>query len=143
MPSKDNRKEHWDVLNCDNANRAINRSLDTFELELETVEGKKHELNEIVERAYGWRFRLPDGESGQRRELIARKEKTTRKGWWGERLEDVGPGHWEGDPVEARKRLEAEGVDFRLEDGEAEIMTDDRMTYYVVMIRYEARNVVT
>ena len=115
------------------------RTLEIFELELETVEGKKHELNAIVERAYGWRFPLPDGE--RKRELVAKKEKTTRKGWWGERLADVEAGHWEGDPDDAKKRLEAEGVDFRVEDGEEEILTEDRMTYYVVTIRYEARDI--
>ena len=55
--------------------------LETFVLELETVEKKKGELDAIVSRAPGWRFALHDGQV-----LVLDESKTTRTGWLGRRL---------------------------------------------------------
>ena len=55
--------------------------LETFELELETVEKKKGELDAIVSRAPGWQFPLHDGQV-----LILDESRTTRTGWLGRKL---------------------------------------------------------
>ena len=55
--------------------------LETFDLELETVEKKKGELDAIVSRAPGWRFALDDGQV-----LVLDESRTTRTGWLGRRL---------------------------------------------------------
>lgn len=55
--------------------------LETFELELETVEGKRDELDEIVLRAADWRFPLGDGNA-----LVMNRAKTKRTGWLGAKL---------------------------------------------------------
>lgn len=55
--------------------------LETFELELETVEKKKGELDAIVSRAPGWQFPLHDGKV-----LVLDESRTTRTGWLGRRL---------------------------------------------------------
>ncbi|KAL8947286.1 MAG: hypothetical protein Q9222_006414 [Ikaeria aurantiellina] len=55
--------------------------LERFELELETVESKRHELDAIVDRAKGWKFFLGDGHV-----LLLNRSKTRRAGWVGESL---------------------------------------------------------
>ena len=55
--------------------------LEIFELELETVEKKKGELDAIVSRAPGWQFPLHDGQV-----LVLDESRTTRTGWLGRRL---------------------------------------------------------
>ena len=47
--------------------------------------------------------------------------------------------HAPSDPKEARERLVKAGVDFRVWDGEPEILEDDCLTYYVVSLLYEAQ----
>ena len=54
------------------------KGLKTFELELETVEGKRKELDEIVIRAAGWRFPLKDDNV-----LVLNPTRTRRTGWHG------------------------------------------------------------
>ena len=54
------------------------KGLKTFELELETVEGKRKELDEIVIRAADWRFPLGDGNI-----LVLNPTRTRRTGWHG------------------------------------------------------------
>ena len=54
------------------------KGLKTFELELETVEGKRKELDEIVIRAADWRFPLGDGNV-----LVLNPTRTRRTGWHG------------------------------------------------------------
>ena len=54
------------------------KGLKTFELELETVEGKRKELDEIVIRAADWRFPLGDGNV-----LVLNPTQTRRTGWHG------------------------------------------------------------
>ena len=54
------------------------KGLKTFELELETVEGKRKELDEIVIRAADWRFPLGDGNI-----LVLNPKRTRRTGWHG------------------------------------------------------------
>ena len=55
--------------------------LKTFELELETVEGKRKELDEIVLRAVDWRFPL-----GDENVLVLNPARTRRTGWHGLKL---------------------------------------------------------
>ncbi|KAG8526531.1 uncharacterized protein KY384_008731 [Bacidia gigantensis] len=116
-------------------------SLRIFELELETVEGKTAELDEIVERAEGWRFPLRTEKGMQKKKLVLQKEKTRKQGWWGER--QSGGTHVNIDPIAARRRLEEHGVDFTVEDGEPECTNtgDARLTYYVVTLVFEKREV--
>lgn len=57
--------------------RDIN-GLKTFQLELETVEKKKPELDAIVAHAPGWHFPLGDGNL-----LVLDESKTRRTGWVG------------------------------------------------------------
>lgn len=60
--------------------------LEVFELELETVEGKRGELDEIVRRAGEWRFPAGGGGGG---EMVLNQKKTKRSGWWGEKLREL------------------------------------------------------
>lgn len=62
------------------------KGLKTFELELETVEGKRQELDEIVARAGDWRFPLGDGN-----ELVLNPARTKRTGWHGVKLRKCVP----------------------------------------------------
>ncbi|MCJ1452107.1 hypothetical protein MMC28_002448 [Mycoblastus sanguinarius] len=105
--------------------------LKKFELELETVELKRSGLDEIVFRAKDWQFPLGDGKL-----LVLNPTKTKRRGWTGVKLPSGR--HVPNDPVKAKVRLERDGVDFRVEDGEPEILGDDCSTYYVVTLTYEA-----
>ncbi len=57
-------------------------NLRVLELELETVEGKERELDDVVRNVGEWRFPMREG----RGELVCNKCKTKRTGWWGERL---------------------------------------------------------
>ena len=57
--------------------------LKTFELELETVEGKRKELDEIATRARDWRFPLGDGNV-----LVSNPARTKRTGWHGVKLRE-------------------------------------------------------
>ena len=60
---------------------SVLKGLKTFELELETVEGKRKELDDIVIRAADWRFPLADGNL-----LVLSPAKTKRTGWHGVKL---------------------------------------------------------
>ena len=62
------------------------RGLQDFELELETLQQKKEELDAVVERAYGWRFPLPAN-----RALVCDCEATVYTSWTGSR-------HFKGPP---------------------------------------------
>ena len=131
------------------------KGLKTFELELETVEGKRKELDEIVIRAADWRFPLGDGNV-----LVLNPARTKRAGWHGVKLRECFPFakgtmreskcrstdkptasgiHVPSDPKEAKERLVKDGVDFTVWDGEPEISGDDCLTYYVVSLTYEAQ----
>ncbi|KAL8689493.1 MAG: hypothetical protein Q9224_004629, partial [Gallowayella concinna] len=81
------------------------RSLQKLQMELETVEKKKRELDEIVERAEGWEFPLDRGF------LRLNKSKTRRTGWTGAMLDTVNERERELDAY-----LRDEGIDNRLED---------------------------
>ncbi|KAL8736502.1 MAG: hypothetical protein Q9166_000294 [cf. Caloplaca sp. 2 TL-2023] len=61
--------------------RKIN-GLKKLQIELETVEDKKRELDAIVDRADGWEFPLGDD-----RALYLNKSKTRRTGWVGAKLD--------------------------------------------------------
>lgn len=131
------------------------KGLKTFELELETVEGKRKELDEIVIRAADWRFRLGDGNI-----LVLNPARTKRTGWQGLNLrkcfdpldqpcakadarsltKPTASGlRAPSDPKEAKERLVKDGVDFTVWDGEPEILGDNCLTYYVVSLTYEAQ----
>lgn len=60
---------------------SVFKGLKTFELELETVEGKRKELDEIAIRAADWHFPLGDGNV-----LVLNSAKTKRTGWHGVNL---------------------------------------------------------
>ena len=47
--------------------------------------------------------------------------------------------HVPNPPEKAKERLEKDGVDFRVPDGEEEILEEGRLTYYVVNLIYEVR----
>lgn len=55
------------------------KGLKKFQLELETIDKKKAELDALVERAPGWRFPLGDGQL-----LVLDQAKTRRAGWVGQ-----------------------------------------------------------
>ena len=55
--------------------------LKNFELELETVEHKRPELDKIVSRAPGWRFPLEEG-----KEMVLDESKTRKTGWIGRKM---------------------------------------------------------
>lgn len=71
-PSQPFEEKSWG-----NQFRNIN-GLKEFQLELETVESKKDELDAIVARARGWKFPLGNGQV-----LVLNQAKTTRTGWVG------------------------------------------------------------
>ena len=60
---------------------SVFKGLKTFELELETVKGKRKELDEISIRAADWRFPLGDGNV-----LVLNPARTKRTGWHGMKL---------------------------------------------------------
>lgn len=62
---------------------SVFKGLETFELELETVEGKRKELNKIVTRAADWRLPLGDGNV-----LVLNPARTKRTGWHGLKLRE-------------------------------------------------------
>ena len=134
---------------------SVLKGLKTFRLELETVEGKRRELDEIIIRAADWRFPLGDGNI-----MVLNPAKTKRTGWHGMNLRkcldplnqaraktDARPLtkstasglRVPSDPKEAKERLMKDGVDFTIWDGEPEILGDDCLTYYVVALTYEAQ----
>ena len=134
---------------------SVFKCLETFQLELETVEGKRKELDDIVTRAADWRFPLRDGNV-----LVLHPAKTKRIGWHGEKLRKcmhpltlwrgeansrlltklIATGlHAPSDPKEAKERLVKDGVDFRVWDSEPELSNDDCLTYYVVSLTYVRR----
>ncbi|KAL8964431.1 MAG: hypothetical protein Q9183_004452 [Haloplaca sp. 2 TL-2023] len=80
--------------------------LEVFQLELETVESKKSELDAIVGRAKSWEFTLGDG-----RTLIFNESKKRRTGWV-------------GIPLGLDFSDDGEGMDFS-DDGEVDGDDDD------------------
>lgn len=134
---------------------SVFKGLKTFELELETVEGKRKELDEIVIRAADWQFPLGDGNV-----LVLNAAKTKKTGWHGMNLrkcfdplnqaraktdaraltKTTASGlRVSSDPKQAKERLVKDGVDFTVWDGEPEISGYDCLTYYVVALTYEAQ----
>lgn len=121
------------------------RALKIFELELETVERKKDELDKIVVKASTWRFVLGNGN-------IMRMDdsKTTRTGWVGskyftgkpeppvpntrqQRRDDFS----QPDENPARTRLAKMGVKFDdLPELECNLAPTERLTYYVVKLTW-------
>ena len=59
------------------------RGLQVFELELETLQHKKEELDAVIERAYGWRFPLPENKV-----LVCDCDATDYMSWTGSRYFD-------------------------------------------------------
>ena len=62
------------------------RGLKLLELELESIEGKRIELDDIVRRAPGWQFPLGDSQA-----LILNPKETTRTGRIGLKLRKRAP----------------------------------------------------
>ena len=60
---------------------SVFKGLKTFELELETVEGKQKELDEVITRAADWHLPLGDGNV-----LVMNPARTKRTGWHGVKL---------------------------------------------------------
>ena len=116
------------------------RGLEVFELELETLVGKKGELDAVVKKAAEWRFGLGDGNV-----LVLDEEATEKSGW-------VGSKHFKGlhaSKVEAGLQLQQgrratfsslRSSRSQEEDaGEAEVLgEDDMLEYYVVLLTWRA-----
>ncbi|KAI4240746.1 MAG: hypothetical protein L6R40_004991 [Gallowayella cf. fulva] len=123
--------------------------LKKLQMELETVESKREELDTIVNRAEGWEFSLGDD-----RILRLNKSKTRRTGWTGVLLDtDFEEGrsldiHLGNDQIDnrleyppaakARKRLEATGVLFDEAGSVKGLPAHKTSTYYVVTLTWEA-----
>ena len=125
--------------------------LETFVLELETVEKKKGELDAIVSRAPGWRFALHDGQV-----LVLDESRTTETGWLGRRLGMINVSHnlssniltsciashprnSDRTPFAAKERLIKEGVKFENDFLEPGLAEDQYLAYYVVKLTWFAR----
>ncbi|KAL6717303.1 hypothetical protein ACLMJK_005218 [Lecanora helva] len=112
--------------------------LEHFELELETIESKRPELDAVVDRAHTWRFPLGDG-----RTLILDECATTRESWSGSR-------HFKGlnaPNVPAGLQLRQgsiasfSGVSKKRTNSEPEILRlEDMLHYYVVTLTWSARD---
>ena len=140
-------------------------ALKRFELELETVEQRRKELDDIVVRAADWRFPLKHG-----KELVLNPAKTKKTGWHGVRnrkcisprtpatlprkgkidrdltspaatAETEESFNIPNDPIEAKANLIKDGIDFIAWDGEPEVLDENCLTYYVVSLIYEAQPV--
>ncbi|KAL8811342.1 MAG: hypothetical protein Q9223_000360 [Gallowayella weberi] len=125
------------------------RGLKKLQMELETVEKKQRELDEIVERAKGWEFLLGEG-----RLLLPNKSITRRTGWTGAMLDTVNEGEQDFDvylmnedignrledppAIKARERLEATGVVFDEAGSVKGLPAHKTCTYYVVTLTWEA-----
>ena len=128
--------------------------LKVFQLELETVEKKKDELDAIVARAPGWQFPL-DGD----RIMILDESKTKRTGWLGHKLGmmflHTPPYNWpdnrlirypashsrvsEKAPFAAKERLIKDGVKFEDVELDKVLAEDKYLCYYVVTLTWNAR----
>ena len=112
-----------------------------LELELETVMGKKAELDANLVMAPTWRFRLGDGN------LLVLGEGATERGEW------IGSRHFKGFGV---KDVQA-GLQLQLRQGsrasksgttprnnsvpvEEELAVEDRLEYYTVLLTWRARS---
>lgn len=123
--------------------------LKVFQLELETVEKKKDELDAIVARAPGWQFPL-DGD----RIMILDESKTKRIGWLGHKLglmflQNL-PYSWPGKflirylashlrmsekaPFAAMERLIKDGVKFEDVKLDTDLAEGQYLCYYVVKL---------
>ncbi|KAL8801579.1 MAG: hypothetical protein Q9182_004365 [Xanthomendoza sp. 2 TL-2023] len=127
----------------------VRGGLQKLQMELETVEKKQRELDEIVERAKGWEFQLGNG-----RLLLLNKSKMRRTGWTGALLDTSNEGEQDfdvylmnedidnrlGDPpaMKARERLEAKGVVFDEAGSVKGLPAHKTCTYYVVTLTWEA-----
>lgn len=141
--------------------------LERFVLELETRAGKKSELDAIVTKGKEWRFELGDGNSlvldpaktkrkGWIGSLMLGAAQTKRTGWLGlpfctwfltqsvKQVTRANPifsaagRQFRVDPAAAKRELMADGVEFRVEDGEPEFegSSDECLVYYVVTLTY-------
>lgn len=111
-----------------------------LELELETVMGKRGELDANLVMAPSWRFKLGDGN------LLVLDESATERGEW------IGSRHFKGFGV---KDVQA-GLQLRqgsraskagtsransVPDQEEELAVEDRLEYYIVLMTWRARSV--
>ena len=129
------------------------KRLKTFELEVESIEARRKELDRIFDPAQTWRFPLDDGNV-----LALNRARTKKAGWLGARKRKCFPsallkrfvmplieitGNEQeppSDPIKAKERLIKDGIDFIAWDGEPEILDEDHcMTYYVISLCYEAQ----
>ncbi|KAL2047036.1 hypothetical protein N7G274_001054 [Stereocaulon virgatum] len=107
--------------------------LKVFQLELETVEMKKDELDAIVARAPGWQFPLHGDQI-----MVLDERKTQRTGWLGHRLArhaKISEKH----PFAAKERLVKGGVIFEDMELDPDIAEDQYLCYYVVTLTWNAR----
>ena len=118
------------------------KGVKVLELELETVMGKKGELDANLEMAPSWRFRLGDGN------LLVLDEGATERGGW------VGSRHFKGLGV----RDVPAGLQLQLRQGsrtsksgstprnnsipqeDEELAVEDRLEYYTVLLTWRARS---
>ena len=123
--------------------------LKVFQLELETVEKKKDELDAIVARAPSWQFPL-DGD----RIMILDESKTKRIGWLGHKLGMMFlqnlPYNWpsnclirypashlimsETTPFAAKERLIKDGVKFEDVKLDTDLAEGQYLCYYIVTL---------
>ncbi len=112
------------------------KGLKTFELELETVESKREELNIIIQRAPTWKFRLGDGQL-----LLLDENKIEEITWTGSK-------HFKGlnaPSVPAGLQLrQGSAVSFsglskkRMNSEPEELGPGDSLAYYVVTLTWRA-----
>ena len=146
------------------------RGLQVFELELETLQQKKEELDAVVERACEWQFPLPDD-----RVLICDCDATLYTTWTGSRHFKGPPYKPSADPTPGQHLLQGRGVSMSSSSAsrpstlrknsfatitkkkvtrtgsesskcpgmwpeEEELAPEDRLEYYVVMLIYRAQD---
>ncbi|KAL2050533.1 hypothetical protein ABVK25_009202 [Lepraria finkii] len=102
--------------------------LKVFQLELETVEKKKDELDAIVARAPSWQFPL-DGD----RIMLLDESKTKHIGWLGHKLAS----HLimsEKTPFAAKERLSKDGVKFEDVKLDTDLAEGQYLCYYIVTL---------
>jgi len=118
--------------------------LQSFELELETFEEKKDELDSIVSRASDWQFPLDGGHV-----LVLDHPKTRRMGWIEVELgaqcitesspQEQTPKGLDTAPITARERLIKAGVNFDDADARPGVFEKNCLTYYIVTLTWRSR----
>lgn len=108
------------------------KGLKKLEIELETTEAKRMELDTIIENAHTWRFPLGDGN------VLVMDEESTRKSFW------TGSKHFKGlnapnipAGLQLRRGIKSKP---RSDSESEELRPEDTLDYYVVLLAWRTQS---